>query len=1034
MESKDSINVKFCKPISEISAIADHKGQIYIGTNKGQIIRLKKDQNSNSYVQEWPGPNQIIPIESSSVIRGLFSVTGQDKHLYALICSSGTTGKIMEVIDDPPFLVNPSEKGRETTIRAKFISVNKIYGINSKEKLSYCMAIAEGNKIQLFEYVTKESEDERKTRFIFKSGETQDILQLIDEYTEPDGDIAALSINNKGIAYYAGGKYKFKEPKKQQPFDVSSVSISNPLILPFDDASFIFCLPATMLLKNFGAMNIDTSFQYNKGIPSISNERPTTMVLYHEKLLQFFPKAIVSGRITPKYQEDFTMKPYSKATLVEPFNDSLITVLEDEVRIYGGTTLGTRCGMLVRDHFDEAIAKFNKEAGDNANEEIIDMFKYPWNNGDFSNALDVLSIIQWPHDICEVISLFSPNLIELPKKFERVLLANACKIPQEVLKTREMKNSFCTFLERTHDFYSASAKQEYNLQIQVINLCRFQFYANNLLTEKLEELVDKKNKHILDDAYITKFLSTRTSNPNLYPAYAIYQASKGINGIKDSVLIWKNLLTSNVEEDKKWFAEGAARTLRLIPPSWKNGGSGTEENKLQNELFNEKVDMIKTISKSNPHAAVKIFEDEKALYNFREFTYINRSYYTEYTLESCEEEGVAYGVYNYATMNDSEEAKKRLESVKEPQLIAIAAQFCNLLYIVISGGKPENGTEVFIDEGAEQREKEAIIIKKINGIISTIHEKDVIETENERREIERENITHHKRKESENGNKTESGKENKAEGEMIENEKKSRSKEKIKEKKKDELIKIIDILKGEQMLKDTNIFNKNNYTQRKEKYSEKVESSIIVKNLIRDIYCVANNYKEGIDYIISNHKDLKTRKSEIRQCLYEIEDFCREATVPENAFAEMMRMFKTGQMGENSVKAEIRKSNDFIDFLLRNFEWIEMDKLIDNLIDDDASIESCADIFRVAEAVINEKERMARMRYDISRSLNIDAKYRRVIQEKRNVEIQVSTLCKKCGKPVGAGMIKISPTNEVYHIPCARELGVPEEEYEPQYI
>ena len=62
MESKDSNVVNLCKPVSEISALAEHRKQLYIGTNKGQIIRLKKDQNSKNYVQEWPGPNQIIPI------------------------------------------------------------------------------------------------------------------------------------------------------------------------------------------------------------------------------------------------------------------------------------------------------------------------------------------------------------------------------------------------------------------------------------------------------------------------------------------------------------------------------------------------------------------------------------------------------------------------------------------------------------------------------------------------------------------------------------------------------------------------------------------------------------------------------------------------------------------------------------------------------------------------------------------------------------------------------------------------------------
>ena len=111
---KDPIILEFCRPATEITAITQFKGHIWIGTNKGEIIQTqRKDTRSrteNIYQQIWPNPQRNepnLPIEAGSIIAGfyVFVDDNNNEKLLALIRQSGQTCMLFEFKKEDQYLV-----------------------------------------------------------------------------------------------------------------------------------------------------------------------------------------------------------------------------------------------------------------------------------------------------------------------------------------------------------------------------------------------------------------------------------------------------------------------------------------------------------------------------------------------------------------------------------------------------------------------------------------------------------------------------------------------------------------------------------------------------------------------------------------------------------------------------------------------------------------------------------------------------------------------------------------------------------------
>ena len=845
------------------------------------------------------------------------------------------------------------------------------------------------------------------------------------------------------------------------------------------------------------------------------------MTVYQEKLLLFNPSSVMSGRLSFKHQENFQWQSYKTTKLILEIDHDVLfepkprdkcdykylVTVSDQVRLFSDMSAGTKCATIaIKEGLDQAIDMFNKIPADQKKNDIIDMFKYLWKKGDdgIISSLRVLSVIPWPHDIREILSLFVPHMIELPKRIEnRYLLVTLKSITQDQsTNNSEIKSALITFLESTHDLYEQSGDPQLQAQLQVINTCRAQVYAMNHITRKLDDLLDKNNKHPIDLNFIKKFITDRVSKYFIYPAYAIYQARmEPVTGLDIAYGIWEQLMAKDVANRNKWALE-ASYTVHLQIKSVENQPQEDIQEK-EDEILRNLVKLANIYPKAATNS-LKEFKGEligkidkysPGIWRFNNGNISEGQYF----LKGREkEEGLLIDLLYYMT-------KPELMStflITSKQLVRIINIFCGFFHKIEYIKNYENIEEInaeinaflenpstgdmnpfimmftFLDDRLLEKADiktwietaEKNIYTRLIYLLEIKRKIDIKEAQMDR-ERQKQEAKEKKRKEQ----KEEAEKKRREKAEAIER--------KIPKKDAEEEKKILDKIREERENEKNDIKTscmklehsiqilKGNLNQHLPKNilitvddSQADGITLFLKPIQYDdllilMYRESGQYKEGITYCITKRIE-QPKKMDIDQkvsiinkegiisevdlhdnvvnnprFIRTVEEFCTLAPSPQDAFEQLIAIFcrlKKDEKTKDKIMVFFR--TDFKELLLRNFEYINIAQLIDEMVQDDDEIEEYSELFRVAESVIFEKERMAKMKLDIMRGLNIDAKYRRVVQEKKNVEVNATTLCKKCGRPVGSGWVSISPTGDIYHIPCAVGIGVPLEECEPQYL
>lgn len=172
--------------------------------------------------------------------------------------------------------------------------------------------------------------------------------------------------------------------------------------------------------------------------------------------------------------------------------------------------------------------------------------------------------------------------------------------------------------------------------------------------------------------------------------------------------------------------------------------------------------------------------------------------------------------------------------------------------------------------------------------------------------------------------------------------------------------------------------------------------------LLFEFYSIGEMYDQAINLIFARNPDMS-----------ELEHFCRNAPHPEKAFSvAFKKMTRDGK--------DILTTNG--DFLIKNLEWIDYEEMLD-WIQDDTPLPAVERLITTASNLLIQKERLLHMQLDVANSMKVDADYRSVKAELRNVEIQHNTECQACNRPVGNGWLAVSPENGIYHITCKPQIA-----------
>ncbi|EAY08886.1 hypothetical protein TVAG_051210 [Trichomonas vaginalis G3] len=1031
----DTLGVGFAVPAADIESMVTFEEDVWVGTNKGQIIQTTKDQAEN-HIISWPNPTTGLPdlgIEKTSKVKSLFALStpGKDAKpgdkegenlvniLVSHIVPAGSqSGRVCIVQKEEPYLT-------EIYKTAKLIDAVKV----KSEKTTYPLVVSDGPKIFIFKY-------------------EQGKLVLHSSSYTAEAEITALSINHVGVAFYAGSKYCYTLFKNFGTVSIVTTSfVLKPLIIPFDQASFIYCLPGNFMIKS--ETQVSQQFVYNRGVANAQNERPDFMVIYQEKLMNFYPAMMLSARITYKHQENFSMKPIGHVRIIASHGESLYLVTDAEVRKYGGQTKGTECGFKVKNqNIDAGMNMFNALPKETQPQELIDFFKCLWKEGMCKEALNILTLVMWPHDIREVLSLFSPVYIELPTKLEaRILLQGTKTITAEKLN-KDVKQALGNFLEFTRNAYSDSNNSSLTSQLLTIDSCLFQFYALNHLTRHLDKFLMSSPTY--DMQLIARFLNEKVKKLHLHPAFAIYQAAvcskDNNNGVKTAMKVWEQLN----EADKKSvrWSEEASYTIRRIKPA--NGYNDPE-----NIYKRSQLDWI--LAKS-PRSAVNAFMYSSVRQDEHDFFEswvkgVAPRYQT----------GLRLKYYMYITSAEAEKSS----SVNADYKTGIEHFIDFLLKL---DNQPENAMEKYnVDDPQSITKYDLIFYDDECEMVDTPSSEEEIMQAKEKTIEKIQELT-----------------------EAF-----------IAESMKPDVVKEKDLMKRKALVEDRMKEKRNMLvnslrdmlTRLNPRYITKLTPEFEIPQpdytlpyarsepLLLFFFQKAELYAHGANQLIS------TVGAFARGA---VEQFCRGAPSPEVAFMVCLQKImnpllfieliprsddpqqsaiqqrdrkKSLEAGALHVnEAHMREGSEYMNLLMDNLEWIDVaqlihrepsedtvlpvkvpkayenasklpselfnpqldplryyeDKFID-LIPDDGDMELYGPVLRRASAVLLEKERLTRIKLDVVRNLELDAAYRLVLAQKRNCEIQHSTLCKTCGRQVGNGWLSISPTNEVYHIACVKK-------------
>lgn len=1028
----DTLGVTFAVPAPDITAMVTHEEDVWVGTSKGQIIQTTKDQAEN-HIVEWPDPTTSAPdlgIEPNATVKGLFSIATPDKDgkpdektgenlkwfLIAHIVNAGaSSGRVAIVSKEEPYLTDIFKT-------AKLVDAVRI----KSEKSTYPIVVTDGPKMFIFK---------------FENGK----LVLHGSNYTAESEITAVAINTAGVAFYASSKYCYTLFKDFGKVSIVTTSfVPKPLIVPFDQVSFIYCLPGTFIIKSESAMS--QQIVYNKGAPTITNERPNLMIVYQEKLLSFYNANMLSARVSYKHQENFQVKQISRVRLIATHGEALYFVTDIDIRKFGGMTKGTECGFKVKNqNIDAGMNMFNALPKETQPQELIDFFKCLWKEGMFKLALNVITLIMWPHDIREVLSLFTPIYIELPTKLEaRVLLQGTKTITAEKLD-KDVKQALGDFLEATRRMYQDSNNSTLTSQLLTIDTALFQFYALNHLTRRLDKFLTSSPSY--DTQLVARFLNEKVKKLHLHPAFAIYQAAvcnkDNNNGIKTAMKVWEQLNLAD-KTNVRWSEEGSF-TIRKIKPA-------NSYNDPENVYKRSQLDWI---LKRSPRSAINAFlypsvrQDE---HDFFEMWVKN--------VDVKYQTGLRLKYYAYITSAEAEKSS------------SVSADF-------------KTGVENYID----------FLLKLKNPPTSTSDSPETYK-------ITKYDLIFY-------NDTCEMDDEDPAGDLLIEAEEKTIDKiielteAFIAESMKPETIKEKDLMKRKAMVEQRDIERRNMLVNSLRDMINRLNPRYITKlaatgelpapnydkpyancpTLLLFFFQQAELYFHGANMLVKVTGQFNRE---------EVQNFCRKAPSPEKAFMVLLQkimnpllfieLIPKGDEGDPNVPTMaqrkrsleatevhvneqlMHKDSEYMKLLMDNVEWIDIaqlihrdpetdsilpvqipsyikpdqkipselldprldplsyyaDKFID-LIPDDGDMEIYGPILRRASAVLIEKERLMRIKLDVVRNLELDAAYRLVLAQKRNCEIQHSTLCKTCGRQVGSGWLSISPTNEVYHIACVKK-------------
>jgi len=505
-------------PPSDITSIVEHNEELWIGTRLGHVVGLQT--NPNSTTSPFLEPSRMPePLQGCSV-QGLYSISSPNMLIAHYYTAGGQPNRVR--------IMHSSKPPVDIVPVASLVAIAKV-------DKNPPIVIANGQKFSIYQF----SGDQLGNPAVQETG----------------SEILAISINTSAVAFYSGGQYRIFWLSNSTITDVTASYVQNPLIVPLNSVSFIFCLPGTMVISGNEGEKPSPPILYNKGITSIPNERPNYMYIYQEKLFEFFPAVMAYAQFKYKHQDNFTSKPIARVRMVCQKSDTLVFVTDTEMHIYGGTSKGTKLALLaIEKGIEPVVAQFIKFDREDKENSIIDMFKFLWEKDQHLLALQIVGRCLWTKDVREIISLFPMIILASPLENRTYLSGTRPLMNPE----KSVMAAFGTFLVYTSSQYHESSEPELSSQLPIVDTSLFQFYAMYHQTRELDAFLQKPNS--ADMQLANQFFNQNLKPMRLHPALAIHYTRMG--KYNEALSLWKDLNNADVKSTR--WAKEASFTIRDV--------------------------------------------------------------------------------------------------------------------------------------------------------------------------------------------------------------------------------------------------------------------------------------------------------------------------------------------------------------------------------------------------------------------------------------------------------------------------------------
>jgi hypothetical protein len=185
-----------------------------------------------------------------------------------------------------------------------------------------------------------------------------------------------------------------------------------------------------------------------------------------------------------------------------------------------------------------------------------------------------------------------------------------------------------------------------------------------------------------------------------------------------------------------------------------------------------------------------------------------------------------------------------------------------------------------------------------------------------------------------------------------------------------------------------------------ERFVREIEETQEHRWLLFEVLSIGRMYEEAI------HRILETND------LLELQEFCRNAPDCRAAFS----------VAFTQLRAQRDILENGAEFLIRNLEWLDPVDMLDWL-PENQPLASVSHILIAAQSYLVNKARIMQMKLSVGKSMALDVDYRLVKAQLRNGEVQHSTVCHGCNRPLGSGWLAVSPDNRLYHMTCRPKLA-----------